>query len=131
VLTGGAPTPATARRLPVAIRWDGNDASYAGPRRGTAGQVAFDTVDDGAAPMTHRVGNLHEGKTVADLRAWLAAHPGPFEAPVWFSTELQGTTPPHSRMTWLAALGPGEKAIVVEAGGRTQAVAGVSVLGSQ
>jgi hypothetical protein len=81
--------------------------------------------------MTHRVGDLHEGKTIADLRAWLAGHPGPFEPPVWFSTELQGTTPPHSRMTWLAALGPGEKAIVVEAGGRTWAVATVSVLGSQ
>jgi inosine-uridine nucleoside N-ribohydrolase len=131
VLTDGAAAAPAARRLPVAIRWDGAAATYAGPHRGTAGQVAYDTVDDGDLPLTHRVGDLREGKTLADLRAWIAARPGPFEAPAWFSTELQGTTPPHSRMTWLAALAPGEKAIVVEAGGRTTAVAAVSVFGSQ
>jgi hypothetical protein len=48
-----------------------------------------------------------------------------FEAPVWFSTVAEGTTPPRSTMTWLVTAEPGDYAIVVTGPGGTQVLAGI------
>jgi hypothetical protein len=112
-LLHGAPFAIPPARAGASIVYDGRRAAYRGPSRGPAGQVAFDTVNRSARPFRHLVGNLSEGKTAIDLRAYVRrSRDGAFRPPVWFSTETAGETPPHSRMTWLATLAAGEKAIV-------------------
>jgi inosine-uridine nucleoside N-ribohydrolase len=126
-LLGGAPfsiQPATAG---AAISFDGRRCSYSGPRRGSAGQVAFDTVNRSGRSFRYVVGTLAEGKTVAQLRA-VVRRTGRLEASSWFSFELTGETPPQSRMTWLAGLSPGRKALACTASPRlAQVVAPIVV----
>jgi inosine-uridine nucleoside N-ribohydrolase len=110
-LLGGARFEIPADREPPALEFDGRTVTYRGPRIGPAGEISFTTVNSGDRPFTFVVGRLSEGRTAGDLRGGR----GPFQPPGWFSPELIGETPPHSTMTWLRTLTPGEKAIVVTA----------------
>ena len=94
--------------LPASITFDGRACTYTGPREAEAGQVAFDTVNGSGRSFAYLI---HErGSTTA---------------------ELQGATPPHSRMTWTGYLPSGTKAIACAAGGRTRVVATVTLTGAR
>jgi inosine-uridine nucleoside N-ribohydrolase len=99
-------------RAAAALTCDGRRCAYAGPRRGPAGLVVFDTVNRGDRPLTFVLARLSEGRTAADLRRYARGHTEP---PVWAALEASGQTPPHSRMTWLVRLTPGEKALLAVA----------------
>ena len=115
------PSPASA----AAIMCQPAGCSYRGPTRTpTAGEAVVDSVNRSDSEMTHVIGLLHEGRDATDLRR--AIRPGrAFRAPVWFSPIASGTTPPHSRMTWLVDAEPGVYAIVVDGPSGPQVLATV------
>jgi inosine-uridine nucleoside N-ribohydrolase len=94
--------------LPAVITFDGNRCTYRGPSQAEAGQVAFDTVNRGVRSFTYLIGER--------------GSPTP---------ELQGETPPHSRMTWVGSLGSGTKSIRCVVGSRTSRVATVVLEGAR
>ena len=111
-----APSGAAITCSPAGCRYDGPT------RTPTGGEAAFDTVNDSDSAMTHTLGLLHEGRDATDLRRALRSGRA-FRAPVWFSPVVTGTTPPHSRMTWLVNAQPGVYGLVVEGPTGTQALA--------
>jgi pyrimidine-specific ribonucleoside hydrolase len=108
-LLGGAPFSIPSADQAPALEFDGRSVAYRGPEAGTPGEIAFDTLNTSDRPFTFIVGRLSEGRTARDLRGG----PGRFQPPGWFFPELTGETPPHSRISWLKSLTPGEKALVV------------------
>jgi hypothetical protein len=112
-LLGGARFSIASSREPPAIEFDGSSVTYRGPREGVSGQAAFDTLNTSDRPFTFIVGRLSDGRTARDLRGG----PGRFHLPGWFFPELTGETPPHSRISWLKSLTPGEKAVVATSTG--------------
>ena len=109
VLLGGAPFRIPSSREPPALAFDGRAVTYRGPREASAGEAGFDTLNTSDRPFTFIVGRLSDERTARDLRGG----PGAFHPPGWFFPELTGETPPHSRISWLKSLTPGEKAVVV------------------
>jgi inosine-uridine nucleoside N-ribohydrolase len=108
-LLDGARFSIASGREPPALEFDGRSVTYRGPKASTPGEAAFDTLNTSDRPFTFIVGRLSDGRTASDLRGGA----GEFRPPPWFFPELTGETPPHSRISWLKPLTPGEKAIVV------------------
>lgn len=124
-LAGRARVAIPPARSGAAITCEDGGCAYRGPTEvQVAGEGAFDTVNRSGVEMTHILGRLHEGHDAADLRR-LVRRDRPFTPPVWFSRGAEGTTPPHSRMTWLVTAEPGDHAIVVTGPGGTQVLAGI------
>jgi pyrimidine-specific ribonucleoside hydrolase len=124
-LAGGGRVAIPAAEVGAAITCEADGCAYRGPTESeAAGEGAFDTVNRSETEMTHIVGRLHEGRDAGDLRR-VVRRDRAFEAPVWFSTVAEGTTPPRSTMTWLVTAEPGDYAIVVTGPGGTQVVAGI------
>jgi hypothetical protein len=108
---------------------DDRRCSYAGPRRATTGQGAFETVNDGSSALTYVFGRLIDGRTIADLRRYVRALGGfGWRPPSWFATQATGTTPPHSAMTWVVSIPtPGDMALLATTGAQTRLVAPIGI----
>lgn len=107
-LLGGASFTIPKQGRTAAITFDGDACTYRGPSKAQAGQVAFDTVNSSGRSFRHVV---VDGTTGAP--------------------EVQGETPPHSRMTWVAYLGSGTKTVSCSFGGRTAVAATVTLSGAR
>jgi pyrimidine-specific ribonucleoside hydrolase len=128
-LVGGARFAIPSPGHGAVVRCTDSGCSYSGPRRSESGQGSFDTVNDGSRPFTYVLGRLSEGRTVAGLRRHVRALRGRvWRAPVWFSTQATGQTPPHSTMTWVvSAAEPGDLALVAITPTRTEVVTAIAV----
>jgi inosine-uridine nucleoside N-ribohydrolase len=105
----GRPVGAPTRHAGAALTCDGRACRYVGPHRGRPGWAIFDTVNRGEETITFVLARLSEGKTFADLRRYARRS---LKQPSWLAPEIWGQTPPHSRMTWMIRLAPGEKALI-------------------
>ena len=124
-LAGDARVAIPAAETGAAITCEPAGCAYRGPTDVmAAGEGAFDTVNRTGTEMKHVLGRLSEGRDADDLRR-IVQRDGPFAPPVWFSPVAEGTTPPHSEMTWLVSAEPGDYAIVVTGPGGTQVLAGI------
>jgi hypothetical protein len=112
-----------------ALTYDSSTCRLPYVRSGPAGPVSVETVATGPHGFEFLVGELHEGRTLADLRAAIARADGRLEPPPWLSVRWRGSTPPHSRMTWIGTLSPGRMAIacVDQTTGRTHVAGQVTV----
>ena len=107
-LLGGAPFTIPKAGKTAVLTFDGDACAYRGPSEAQAGQVTFDTVNSGGRTFRHVIVDRTSG-----------------------ATELQGETPPHSRMTWVGYLGSGTKTVSCSAGGRTRLAATVTLNGAR
>jgi pyrimidine-specific ribonucleoside hydrolase len=120
--------PAPERR--ASLRCTDGGCAYHGPRRTRPGQRTFDTVNDASRPLNHVIGRLHEGKSAGDLRRYAQSQGGgDVDPPVWLSIVAAGQTPPHSTMTWIVRVTPGDYVVVggTQDAPRTWAIAPIAV----
>jgi hypothetical protein len=74
-----------------ALTYDSSTCRLPYVRSGPAGPVSVETVATGPHGFEFLVGELHEGRTLADLRAAIARADGRLEPPPWLS--VRGAAP--------------------------------------
>ena len=121
-LLAGAPYALPVVRPDASISFDGRSCRYSGPRRISARQLVFETVNRSGRTFAAVFGKLSFGKTAADLRAAVKRDGGVLKASSWLTlAERPSTTPARSTMTWMGYGEPGRIAVACSVTGPPRA----------